>query len=152
MESYKNWSHQSVKLFKQDSKNQSNPKNNQTAKPTVDQWYKDRWKRPLDSWVIITHYQNANNICGKHDITTDIVKELKEKYLKTAELKQSAMTSVTMKFYLTNMVSEVFLIYNSQIFCTIECSALRYTKGYLAGSLRVVLFRLCFSLFTLTIS
>ena len=27
-----------------------------------------------------------------------------------------------------------------------------HTKGYLAGSLRVVLFRLCFSLFTLTIS
>ena len=56
------------------------------------------------------------------------------------------------------MVSEVFLINYSQIFCTIECSALTqghlnlHTKGYLAGSHRVVLFRLCFSLFTLTIS
>jgi len=56
------------------------------------------------------------------------------------------------------IVSEVFLINYSQIFCTIECSALKYgnlnlhTKGYLAGSLRVVLFRLCFSLFTLRIS
>jgi len=64
-----------------------------------------------------------------------------------------------MKFYLINfvtVVSEVFLINYSQIFCTIECSALKYlnlhTKRYLAGSLRVVLFRLCFSLFTLMIS
>ena len=53
---------------------------------------------------------------------------------------------------------EVFLINYSQIFCTIECSALKYgnlnlhTKGYLVGSPRVVLFRLFFSLFTLTIS
>jgi len=50
------------------------------------------------------------------------------------------LPAVTMKFYLINfitMVSKVFLINYSQIFCTIECSVLKYlnlhTKGYLAG-------------------
>ena len=74
---------------------------------------------------------------------------------------QKHLTAVTMIQYLTNfitMVSEVFLINYSQLFCVIECSALKqehlnlHTKGYLAESLRVVLFCLCFSLSTLTIS
>ena len=41
---------------------------------------------------------------------------------------QKHLTAVTMKFYLINfttMVSEAFLINYSQIFCTIECSALK---------------------------
>jgi len=35
---------------------------------------------------------NANDIDGKHDITTDIIKKLKEKHPKAVELKQSAIT------------------------------------------------------------
>jgi len=34
---------------------------------------------------------NANDIKGKHDITTDIKKKLKDKHPKAAELKQSAI-------------------------------------------------------------
>ena len=35
---------------------------------------------------------HASDIKGKHDITTDIKKKLKEKHLKAAELKHSAIT------------------------------------------------------------
>jgi len=35
---------------------------------------------------------NANDIDGKHDITTDIKKKLREKHPKPTELKQSAIT------------------------------------------------------------
>jgi len=35
---------------------------------------------------------NANDIDGKHNITTDILKKLKEKHPKVVELQQSAIT------------------------------------------------------------
>jgi len=40
---------------------------------------------------IVNH---ASDIDGKHDITTDIRKKLKEKHPKAAELKQSAITDM----------------------------------------------------------
>jgi len=41
------------------------------------------------AFKIVNH---ASDIDGKHDITTDIKKKLKEKHPKVAELKQSAIT------------------------------------------------------------
>jgi len=51
MESYKKWS-LSAKLFKEDSTNQSKTKNNQTRKPSADECYKDKWRMPLDLWML----------------------------------------------------------------------------------------------------
>jgi len=39
----------------------------------------------------LRYVDNANDIDGKHDITTDIIKKLKEKHPKAVELKQSVI-------------------------------------------------------------
>jgi len=57
-----------LKLFKQDSKNQLKLQKNQTR----------NWKGQVKK--ALTFVDNANDIDGKHDITTDIINKMKEKH------------------------------------------------------------------------
>jgi len=51
-------------------------------------------RRMLQSQMkkVLRFVDDANDVCGKHDITKHIIKKLKEKHPKAAELKQSALT------------------------------------------------------------
>jgi len=66
-----------VKPFKQDSKKQSNPK----RKSFCTLMLQGQVKKAL------RFVDNANDIDGKHHITTDIIKKQKEKHPHAAELK-----------------------------------------------------------------
>jgi len=75
---------------------------------------------------VCTCWRRRAGICQACDV---IVYMVRCSFYGDARTYQSQnFTAVTMKFYLINfttIVSEVFLINYSQIFCTIECSALK---------------------------